>query len=117
MRRTIEFIAEVIGAALVCVAAWYLLVNPTAWLRSYPALSVFILVFGGVLVATVLHALILALAVLVMRGRQYVAFVSPKRCTTFGTWLVCDWHFFGKGGMQEGMRFFGLEMAILGQLS
>lgn len=58
-----------------------------------------------------------ALTIWLSRGPGHVAWVPPSACSSFSSWLACDWRFFGKGGAQEGMRILGLEMAFAGQLS
>jgi hypothetical protein len=50
------------------------------------------------------------------RGRTSLAFAPLSDCNDLAGWLCFSWNFFGEGGQQEGLRFFGLEVALQGRL-
>jgi hypothetical protein len=52
--------------------------------------------------------------VLLFRGPGFIDWVSPAACSSFSSWLGCSWHFFGKGGQQEGVRILGIGIAFQG---
>lgn len=71
----------------------------------------------GFLAMTLARGLGLAFAVRIVRGRQYVAWAPPSSCASFTRWVFYSWGFYGNRGMQVGERNFGIEVAIVGELS
>ncbi|KWA84167.1 hypothetical protein WL29_22660 [Burkholderia ubonensis] len=63
------------------------------------------------------YFLTLAGIVLAARGRYFVAFSPRSSCRTLGFWLCHRWNFFSEGGQQEGVRVFGVEVALQGRLN
>jgi hypothetical protein len=68
------------------------------------------------LVGFVVRHLALALLVVLQRGTAALDWCRPAECTDFGSWCAHSWDFFGKGGRHQGVRCFGLELALKGNL-
>lgn len=84
-----------------------------AWIFA----AVIALVAGASVVLTFFYVLCLALFVTLLRGSHHtLAWCSWNDCTSFSNWLSQDWCFFGSGGMQQGTRFLGFEVALQGHL-
>lgn len=71
---------------------------------------------GIVLFGYLVYFLVLTGIVLAARGRSFVAFSRRSSCRSLGFWLCHRWNFFSNGGQQEGVRVFGLEVALQGRL-
>ena len=67
------------------------------------------------LIGCLVQLLTLACLVRGVRGPQAVGFVRPSECRNTGAWRWATWRFYGKGGLQEGIRFLGFEIALRGQ--
>lgn len=75
------------------------------------AFSVATVLFGYLVYFLALTGIVLA-----ARGRSFVAFSRRSSCRNLGFWLCHHWNFFSDGGQQEGVRVFGVEVALQGRL-
>jgi hypothetical protein len=78
------------------------------------------LVFGTAVSAMVCAAVV-RLGVLVLLARVFrsagaLEWCCPTECTSLGNWMGCAWKFNGADGWQEGLRVFGVGVAIRGTL-
>jgi hypothetical protein len=112
------------GTAMMLGLATYLFVAapflPAIAMHAGSA-SMFVLGLVGISASTVLfggaiYFLTLVVLVVAGRGRTFFAFTPRSQCCSLAGWLCASWNFFGKGGQQEGVRFFGLEVALQGHL-
>ncbi len=53
----------------------------------------------------------------IFRGLRYVRWIPPSRCENFSAWMSAEWQYYGRGGIQRGLRRFGLEVARKGYIS
>jgi hypothetical protein len=111
-------LAMVFGLAMYLIVAAPLL---PAIAQHAGSASAFVFGLVGISAATVFFGCVvffLALAALVVaaRGRSFIAYTRVSRCNSLAGWLCASWNFFGAGGQQEGVRFFGLEVALQGRL-
>jgi hypothetical protein len=65
-------------------------------------------------IAVVVRMVSLALMVFATRGPKALDWAWPSECVSKESWLACSWNFAGRNGRQEGMRFFGLGIALKG---
>jgi hypothetical protein len=71
---------------------------------------------AGLLIGFV-FSLVEAAWILIARGPGYIGWVRPSDCKSFNSWMSAEWRYYGRGGMQVGVRRFGLEVARKGHLS
>lgn len=57
----------------------------------------------------------IAIAVVVCRGFNFMAFSKPSDCRSIGSWTYSYWNYWSNG-KQVGYRVFGFEMAVEGRL-
>lgn len=67
-----------------------------------------------VAVSAIARLLSLTLLTFVTRGTVALEWVRPSECVSFDSWLMRSWNFVGRNGRQEGLRFFGLGVALQG---
>ncbi|HEV2611807.1 MAG TPA: hypothetical protein VGU61_16185 [Noviherbaspirillum sp.] len=58
-----------------------------------------------------------AFFIMLFRGPRNVRWVRPSRCDSIASWMSAEWQYYGRGGMQRGLRRFGLEVARKGYIS
>lgn len=58
----------------------------------------------------------LGLLARVCRGNRAVGFSRPSDCTSLATWAYTRWHYYGRG-YQIGLRIFGVEIALKGEVA
>lgn len=68
----------------------------------------------SLLASLTVRTLSLAAMVRLARGREALEWCAPSECATFAGWLGSSWGFPGAGGWQEGIRVFGLGIALSG---
>lgn len=73
----------------------------------------------GIALATVAAffvARLLSLAMLtyLTRGTVAIEWARPSECVSLDSWLMRSWNFAGRNGRQEGLRVFGLGIALQG---
>lgn len=69
---------------------------------------------GAIAVFIVARLLSLALLTFLVRGTVALEWARPSECVSFDSWLMCSWNFAGRNGRQEGLRVFGLGIALQG---
>jgi hypothetical protein len=88
------------------------------YLHEMGAVAYIGLMFGScaaaILAGLIVRALSLAAMVYLTRGREALEWCPPSECATFSGWLGCEWGFPGARGWQEGIRLFGLGIALSG---
>ena len=119
--KKLSWFVGAIAAALTCLAVLMLVMAPP---HDSPVLSasatlslVTAAVIGALAVLFLVDALALTALVLLYRGRSALGWVRPSECAGLGSWLAYEWRFFSTGGLQEGRRILGLELAVNGRLS
>lgn len=59
---------------------------------------------------------VLAFMIGITRGHKALGYAAPTECQTFRRWMWDSWYYPSSKGRQEGFRFFGLEVAVKGQI-
>ena len=59
---------------------------------------------------------VLALMVGCTRGWAALGYAPRQECQTLSRWMWDSWYYPSSKGRQEGFRFFGLEVAVKGQI-
>ncbi len=119
MRRLAEFIGLAGGVALATLVFVHGVLSvpvdakPSFWAIGAGLMGVLAL---GMFACSMLQAAVCTLFVLFLRGPKALGWVRPAQCRSMGLWLSSQWRFPGHGGVHEGFRLLGFEVALQGTL-
>lgn len=115
MRIFSSIMAAVVGTFAALILMMYALGSQYKKPEGLLIMLAFLILTGAVLLVFMgVTLLLLAAGVRVFRGAEHVGWVRPGECIGWTYWLLDEWRFFGKEDPQEGVRFFGLEIAFVG---